>query len=124
KELVGRAAFAPDDVMPTLVAAAVPDSLADLPHLLQTAEGFEPLAAALRAGRSGTVDGAWGSSAALAVAALAGEAPGPVLVVIPHPADLDAFASDLHSLTGSRPAVFPALDSLPGERPRFDAAAS
>src|SRR5215218_7677139 len=101
--------------MPTLVAAAVPDSLADLPHLLQTAEGFAPLAAALRAGRSGTVDGAWGSAAALAV--LAREATGPVLVVTAHPADLDAVASDLFSLTGTRPTIFPALDSLPGERP-------
>jgi transcription-repair coupling factor (superfamily II helicase) len=110
--------------MPTLVAAAVPNSLAGLPHLLHTAEGFAPLAEALRAGRSGTVDGAWGSSASLAVATLAGEAPGPVLVVIPHPADLDAVAGDLHSLTGSRPVVFPALDSLPGERPRFDAMAA
>src|SRR4051812_18178400 len=107
--------------MPTLAAAAVPDSLADLPHLLHAAEGFAPLAAALRAGRSGTVDGAWGSAAPLAVAALAREAAGPVVVVIPHPADLDAVASDLHSLTGIRATIFPALDSLPGERPRFDA---
>ena len=61
--------------MPTLVAAAVPDSLADLPPLLRTADGFEPLAAALRAGRSGAVDGAWGSSAALAVAALVAKRP-------------------------------------------------
>src|SRR3954452_10763529 len=109
--------------MPTLVAAAVPDSLADLPHLLQIAEGFAPLAAALRAGRSGTVDGAWGSAAALAVAALVAEVPGPVLAVIAHPSDLDPTTSDLYSLTGARPVVFPALDTLAGERPRFDAAA-
>src|SRR3954453_22383146 len=105
--------------MPTLVAAAAPDSLADLPHLLHAAEGFEPLADALRAGRSGAVDGAWGSAAALAVATLARVASGPVLVVIAHPGDLDAWAGDLAGLTGARPAVFPALDSLPGDRPRF-----
>ncbi|HEX4592521.1 MAG TPA: CarD family transcriptional regulator, partial [Gemmataceae bacterium] len=110
--------------MPTPAAATVPDSLADLPHLLQTAEGFAPLAEALRAGQSGSVDGAWGSAAALAIAALTHEAPEPVLVVIPHPADLDALAGDLRSLTGVSPASFPALDSLPDERPRFDAAAS
>ena len=92
--------------MPTLAAAAVPDSLAALPQLLPTAEGFAPLAEALRAGRSGTVDGAWGSAAALAVAALVSEATGPVLIVIPHPADLDAFASDLRSLTGRSRARF------------------
>ena len=50
--------------MPSLALAAAPAALADLPGLLQTAEGYEPLAAALRAGHSGAVDGAWGSSAA------------------------------------------------------------
>src|SRR5690349_10598911 len=99
--------------MPSLAAAAVPDSLADLSRLLESAEGFEPLAQALRAGRSGAVDGAWGSSAALAVAALAREATGPLLVVIAHPGDLDVWAGDLASLTGAPPAVFPAFDSLP-----------
>jgi hypothetical protein len=108
--------------MPTLAPAAVADSLAGLPQLLQSAEGFEPLAETLRAGRSGAVDGAWGSAAALAVATLAQVASGPVLVVIAHPGDRDAWAGDLASLTGVPPAVFPALDSLPGERPRFDAA--
>jgi transcription-repair coupling factor (superfamily II helicase) len=110
--------------MPTLAPAAVPDSLADLPQLLRTADGFAPLAAALRAGHGGAVDGAWGSSAALAVATLAGKAPAPILVVIPHPADVDAFAGDLHGLTGSSPVTFPALDRIAGDRPRFDAAAA
>jgi transcription-repair coupling factor (superfamily II helicase) len=108
--------------MPTLASAAVPDSLADLLPVVQSAEGFEPVAEALRAGRSGAVDGAWGSAAALAVAAMARVATGPVLVVLAHPGDLDAWAGDLASLTAERPAVFPAFDSLPGERPRFDAA--
>src|SRR5204863_9545674 len=76
--------------MPTLASAAVPDSLADLLPVAQSAEGFEPVAEALRAGRSGAVDGAWGSAAALAVAALARTAAGPVLVVLAHPGDLDA----------------------------------
>ncbi len=110
--------------MPTLAAAAVPDSLADLPHLLSTADGFGPVAVALRAGQSAAVDGAWGSASALAVAALARKAPGPVLIVIPHPTDLDAVAGDLLSLTGAHATAFPAQDSLPGERPRFDAASS
>src|SRR5438105_8454202 len=106
--------------MPTLAPAAAPAALADLPRLLRTAEGYAPLAAALRAGRSGAIDGAWGSSAALAVAALAGEAPPALLVVIAHPGDLDPWAGDLHAFVAERPAVFPALDALPGERPRLD----
>ncbi|MFO0808072.1 MAG: transcription-repair coupling factor [Gemmataceae bacterium] len=100
--------------MPTLAPAAA-DALADLPRLLRGAEGYAPLAAALRAGRSGTVDGAWGSSAALAVATLAGDAPGPVLVVIAHPGDLEAWSADLAGLTGNHPHVLPAFDTLPNE---------
>jgi len=38
------------------------DSLKDLTGLVQRAEGFPALLAALKQGHSGTVDGAWGSS--------------------------------------------------------------
>src|SRR5262245_52783615 len=107
--------------MPTLAPAA-PAALADLARLLSTSEGYAPLAETLRAGRSGAIDGAWGSTAALSVAALAGEAPPTLLVVIAHPGDLDAWAGDLRSFTGDHFVLFPALDALPGERPRLDAA--
>jgi transcription-repair coupling factor (superfamily II helicase) len=107
--------------MPTLAPAA-PAALADLVRLLSTSEGYAPLAATLRAGRSGAIDGAWGSSAALSVATLAGEAPPTLLIAIAHPGDLDAWAGDLRSFTGNQPVVLPALDFLPGERPRLDAA--
>src|SRR5262249_28443210 len=46
----------------------VPSGLADLPELLRAAEGFADVAAALRAGGAGTIDGAWGSSPSLAAA--------------------------------------------------------
>ena len=52
------------------VADAAPDTLADLPRLLRDAEGFADVVQALRAGRAGTIDGAWGSSAALSTAAV------------------------------------------------------
>jgi transcription-repair coupling factor (superfamily II helicase) len=107
--------------MPTLAPAAHA-ALADLARLLWTAEGYAPLAETLRAGRSGAIDGAWGSSATLSVAALANEAPQTLLVVIAHPGDLDAWAGDLRSFVDDPPAIFPALDALPGERPRLDAA--
>src|SRR5689334_16609141 len=107
--------------MPTLAPAA-PAALADLARLLSTSEGYAPLAETLRAGRSGAIDGAWGSSAALAVATLTNEAPATLLVVIAHPGDLDAWSGDLRSFSGNQPTIFPALDVLPGERPRLDAA--
>src|SRR4051812_8273114 len=102
------------------VTDAAPDTLADLPRLLRDAEGFADVARALRAGRAGTIDGAWGSSAALSVAALAAEAPTTVLVVLAHPGDVDPWANDLHSFTGRRPAVFPAFESWPPEPSAFD----
>ena len=58
-----------------------------LATLLARSEGWAALRAALAAGQSGTIDGAWGSSAALAAATLAAETPGTLLVVVPHPAD-------------------------------------
>jgi transcription-repair coupling factor (superfamily II helicase) len=91
------------------------DSLKDLTRLIQTAEGFHPLIAALQNGHSGTIDGAWGSSSALVTAALGLHAPQTVLVVIAHPRDLDGWADDLAGFAGVRPVVFPAWDSLPGE---------
>src|SRR5438067_5714709 len=84
-----------------------------LGKLLTASEGWAGLRAALAAGRSGTVDGAWGSSAALAAAALAADTPGTLLVVLPSPADLEAWAEDLHSFTGTRPAVFEAWEGWP-----------
>jgi transcription-repair coupling factor (superfamily II helicase) len=102
--------------MPNATLSPV-DKLADLNTLLRRAEGFPPLLAALRAGRSATVDGAWGSSAALVAAALAAEAPPVLLVVIAHPRDLDGWAADLHSFSGASPALFPAWDNQPGSGP-------
>ncbi len=95
--------------MPRAVAVAL-NHLTDLPALLQTAEGFDPLLAALREGRSGVVDGAWGSSAGLAAATLALLAPRTLLVVIAHPHDVDPWAGDLISFSGLRPVLFPACD--------------
>ncbi len=67
---------------------------------------------ALRQGRSATVDGAWGSSAALATASLTPHAPRTLLVVIAHPRDIDGWTGDLASFTGLSPLVFPAWDDF------------
>ena len=94
--------------------------LADLPSLVRAAEGFAGVSVALRAGGAGTVDGAWGSAAALACAALAADAPSTLLVVLAHLGDVDAWANDLHSFAGVRPVLFPAFETWPAESSAFD----
>jgi transcription-repair coupling factor (superfamily II helicase) len=93
--------------------AAPPHGLDALPGLLHAADGWANLRAALAAGKSGTIDGAWGSSAALAVAALALDCPGTVLAVVPHVGDVSPWAEDLASFTRTRPAAFPAWETWP-----------
>ncbi len=84
----------------------VAGGLTDLaPKLLQI-EGFAEVAAALARGESAAVDGAWGSSSALAVAALAESIERTFLVVLPRPSDLDDFAADLLGFLGSAPKSF------------------
>jgi transcription-repair coupling factor (superfamily II helicase) len=102
----------------TLPTAA--STLKDLALLIQQAEGFHPLVAALQNGRSATVDGAWGSSSALAAAALGLHAPATVLVVIAHPRDIDGWTEDIAGFAGVRPVVFPAWDALPGDSTVID----
>ncbi len=99
--------------MPTAVRQPALTSLKDLTRLIQNAEGFHPLVAALQNGHGGVVDGAWGSSGALATAALGLHAPRSVLVVLAHPRDVDGWVEDLASFAGAAPAVFPAWDNLP-----------
>ena len=93
--------------------AAPPHGLDALPGLLHAADGWADLRAALAAGRSGTIDGAWGSSAALAVAALGLDAPGTILAVVAHAGDVSPWAEDLASFTRTRPATFPAYETWP-----------
>ena len=100
--------------MTTATLAAPADAgLRALPGLLHKAEGWAALRAALTANRSGTVDGAWGSSASLAAAALATDAPGTLLVVVPSPADMSGWVEDIASFTGTRPLAFDAWETWP-----------
>src|SRR5919108_2758082 len=91
---------------PRTVLSLPLDSLKDLTRLVQRAEGFHPLVAALKNGHGATVDGAWGSSASLAAAALGLHAPRTLLIVIAHPRDLDAWADDIEAFTGQKPIIF------------------
>ena len=104
--------------------------IANLAPRLLNASGFREAVEALKNGQSVTIDGAWGSSAALAVSALTEVAPSSVVVVLPRERELDEFVADIASFgiatpgssrpstePGERrsPAVFPAWPSLPSE---------
>src|SRR5690349_7943253 len=99
--------------MPKTSPATAPASLHDLTATLRHVEGFPEIVAALKQGHGATVDGAWGSSAALAAATLGQEAPRTLLVVIAHPRDTDSWVEDVASFAGVRPVVFPAWENLP-----------
>ncbi|HZV03604.1 MAG TPA: transcription-repair coupling factor [Gemmataceae bacterium] len=106
--------------MPPEVLSIVPERLQDLPEVLARVEGFPAVVSALRHGRGAVVDGAWGSSAALATAVLArsaseGQRPRTLLVVLAHPRDLDGWSGDLSSFAGVDPVVFPAWDDFRAE---------
>ena len=81
------------------VEARPAEGLGELPALMRGLDGFLPLVEALRAGRSGTIDGAWGSSAALAASTLDLDAPATVLLVLAHPHDLRPWADEIVTKT-------------------------
>jgi transcription-repair coupling factor (superfamily II helicase) len=94
---------------------AVLAHLQDLSAIIQQAEGLSAVLGALEQGHSGTIDGAWASSAGVAAAALALQVPRTLLVVIAHPRDLDGWSGDLTSFSGLSPVIFPAWDNRPDD---------
>ncbi|QDT65589.1 transcription-repair coupling factor [Calycomorphotria hydatis] len=89
-------------------------SLAGLAELVQQLDGFDGIVAELQAGRSVTIDGAWGSSCALAASALS-KRDLKLICVLPRVADVDDFVGDISSFCGRSPVIFPAWESLPDE---------
>src|SRR5436305_7070286 len=75
--------------------------LTELAGRLQALPGFADVVASLRRGHGATLGGVWGSSCALVAAALAQAAEGPLVIVCPHPGDVDALADDLRLFLGS-----------------------
>lgn len=95
-----------------------PASLAELPALIESAPGFRDVLQALRAGNSGAIDGAWGSSCALSVAALLKNSPDRTfLVVVPSIRDIDDFTDQLTEFVSADTIIrqFPAWETLPDE---------
>ncbi len=96
--------------MATKTGKPGPTTLADLPDVLAAQPGIAEVLAALRAGLSAAVDGAWGSSASLSAALLARHVPRTLLVVLAHASDVDAWCEDLSAFANLRPVVFPAWE--------------
>jgi len=99
-----------------------PQNLADFANKLASQPLMHMAFEALLAGRSATIDGAWGSAAGLAVGALASRCPGVLLVAVSQQRDLDPWRLELESFTGRPTLIFPALSCLPGEEERVDPA--
>lgn len=97
-------------------ATSAADRLRELAANLNLHRGFADVLASLEAGHGGTLGGVWGSSRALVAAALAQSCPGPLVVVAPHPGEIDALARDLALFTHLPIAEFPAWEAEPGER--------
>jgi transcription-repair coupling factor (superfamily II helicase) len=89
--------------------------LKDLTREFQRAPGFPEVVAALKNGRSATVDGAWGSASALVSAALGLHAPASLVILLAHVGDVDDFRDDVATFAGIVPEVFPAWEKLPRE---------
>ncbi len=101
-------------------ATTAPGALRELVGRLERHEGFAEVVASLLGGHAATLDGVWGSSCALAAAALAEHVPGVLVVVCPHTSQVEELADDLELFTPLEPEVFPAWERLPGEQPSYD----
>ncbi len=88
-----------------------------LAERLETHAGFPQAIASLTAGHGATLGGVWGSSCALAVAALARNASKPIVVVLPHTSDIDDFCDDFALFSPVVPERFP-----PAKKRRLNAA--
>jgi transcription-repair coupling factor (superfamily II helicase) len=105
---------------PQTIAGSKVLGLKDLTREIQRAPGFGEVLAALKNGKSATVDGAWGSASALAAAALALHAPRTLVIVIAHVGDVDDFRDDAATFAGIVPEVFPAWEKPPRELSAVD----
>jgi hypothetical protein len=88
--------------------------LAGLAALLRSHSGFADVVTSLEEGHGATIGGTWGSSSALAAAALARELGDEriLVVVLPHAVDAERFVDDLALFTDLPVAHLPALESF------------
>ncbi len=92
----------------TIETVAQPSGeLAELVGRLEAVAGFSSLVQGLTAGYGATLDGAWGSSCALAAAALARHAPATLVVVTAHAGDIEEFLAEFRLFSAVAADVFP-----------------
>jgi len=87
--------------------------LTDLVPLIERQEGFDEILASLKRGESATIDGAWGSTCALSIAALSKQASGTLLVVLPRLPEVDDLAYDISAFVENPPRILSAWEGLP-----------
>lgn len=92
------------------VAEQLVTSPSDVTRRLTEEPSFATVVESLRAGRGATIDGAWASSKSLSLAALARDAASTLVVVVPHPSDIDPLIVDLRTFGVDPIAVLPALE--------------
>ena len=90
-------------------AATASDRLLELVGRLERQEGFAEVVESLTGGHAATLDGVWGSSCALAAAALAAHAPAALVVVCPQVDQVDELIDDLALFTRLRPGAVSGL---------------
>jgi transcription-repair coupling factor (superfamily II helicase) len=93
-------------------AVTAADRLLELAGRLERQEGFAEVVESLAGGHAATLDGVWGSSCALAAAALAAHVPDTLVVVCPTVEQADELIDDLALFTRIVPERFPASESL------------
>ncbi len=104
----------------TQSSATLPGRLLDLPRRLESHENFDRVIEALGEGGRATLDGVWGASRALLIAALAPHCRGSLVVVCPKGEQLDRCCDDLGLFTTSPVERFPAWESGPNQRILYD----
>jgi transcription-repair coupling factor (superfamily II helicase) len=89
--------------------------LLELAEALDDEPGFAEVVASLKAGHGATLGGIWGSSCALAAAAIQAEAPESLVAVCPRSGDIDELAEDLRLFTAIPVEQFPAWETAGAE---------
>lgn len=96
-------------------ATSPPERLLELVRFVEQHNGFSSVVAALKQGGPATLDGVWGSSCALAAAALAEHAPNVLVIVCARLDQVDDLIDDLELFSSITPEKLPAWETLPGE---------
>jgi transcription-repair coupling factor (superfamily II helicase) len=100
--------------------ASTSERLRELAGRLERHDGFAEVLASLQAGHAATLDGVWGSSCALAAAALARHVPETLVALCPHGDDVDDLLDDLTLFSDIQAVRFPAWETLPNEQAAVD----